>query len=240
MPAPPARTELADAYPLPSNATLRAGLGKLWDYATGLLGSSGNASDARTALGVIAIPPGIVWSYDGATLPAGFIWAAGKTIGNAASAATERANADTEALFTVYWNSMADAQAPVSGGRGASAAADFAANKTITVPDRRGRIDAGKDDMGGTAANRLTSGGSGVAGATLGASGGAQTHTLSTAELAAHDHNMGVVNSGSDGVGSPRLSGAAENTLRTTYQTGGGGAHNNVQPVFITNKVIKL
>ncbi|MDP1886636.1 hypothetical protein [Polaromonas sp.] len=237
MPAPPARTELADAYPLPSNATLRGGLGKLWDYATGLLGSSGNASDARTALGVIAIPPGIVWSYDGATLPDGFIWAAGKTIGNAASAATERANADTAALFALYWNSMADAEAPVSGGRGASAAADFAANKTITVPDRRGRSDAGKDDMGGTAANRLTAAGSGITGTTLGTSGGGETHTLTTAEMPSHVHAGGVnslytVNGG-----------ASINVFQgvaNTSSAGGGGAHNNVPPTYVTNKIIKL
>lgn len=52
MAAPPLRTELSDNYPNPSNATMRTGMGKLWDYVTGLLGSTGNASDARIALGV--------------------------------------------------------------------------------------------------------------------------------------------------------------------------------------------
>lgn len=40
--------------------------------------------------------------------------------------------------------------------------------------------------MGGTAANRMTSGGGGVAGATLGAAGGGQTHTLTAAQM--HEH----------------------------------------------------
>lgn len=54
MAAPPARTEISDTYPNPSNATARVGFGRLYDYVVGLLGASGNASDARTALGVPA------------------------------------------------------------------------------------------------------------------------------------------------------------------------------------------
>lgn len=52
---PPARTELADTYPNPSNAVFRTGIGKFWDTlfgAGGLLGSTGNPVDARAALGV--------------------------------------------------------------------------------------------------------------------------------------------------------------------------------------------
>lgn len=51
MPAPPARTEISDTYPNPSNAVARTGFGKLWDYATTLLGASGTKADACTALG---------------------------------------------------------------------------------------------------------------------------------------------------------------------------------------------
>ncbi|MCI0418692.1 MAG: hypothetical protein L0312_05635 [Acidobacteria bacterium] len=61
------------------------------------------------------------------------------TIGNAASGASGRANADTVALFTLLWTNTADAQCAVSGGRGASAAADYAANKTIALPKALGR-----------------------------------------------------------------------------------------------------
>lgn len=58
------------------------------------------------------------------------------------------------------------------------------------VPDARGRGTAGKDDMGGTAAGRLTVDGAGINGSQLGAAGGAQTHTLTTAQLAAHNHGV--------------------------------------------------
>lgn len=52
MPAPPALTELADTYPLPSNATFKAGITKFLNYAKGLLGATGDAAEARAALGL--------------------------------------------------------------------------------------------------------------------------------------------------------------------------------------------
>lgn len=59
---------------------------------------------------------------------------------------------------------------------------------TFNLPDLRGRVPAGKDNMGGTPANRLTTAGSGVDGPTLGAAGGSQAHTLTTAQMPAHNH----------------------------------------------------
>lgn len=53
---------------------------------------------------------------------------------------------------------------------------------TFNMPDYRGRVGVGLDNMGGTDAGRLT-----VANA-LGGVGGAELHTLTTAELAAHAH----------------------------------------------------
>lgn len=72
----------------------------------------------------------------------------GKTLGDASSGGTARANADTVTLFTLLWTNLADADAAVSGGRGASAAADYAAHKTITIPDARGLALAGAGTNG--------------------------------------------------------------------------------------------
>lgn len=79
----------------------------------------------------------------------------GRTIGNALSGATERANADCVNLFAWYWDNFADSICAVSGGRGGSASADFAAGKTITTLDKRGRVPMGLDTMGNTAAGRV-------------------------------------------------------------------------------------
>jgi microcystin-dependent protein len=112
---------------------------------------------------------------------AGFVRANGRTIGSATSGATERANADCQALFEYLWN--ADPNLTVSTGRGVSAAADWSANKTITLPDWRGRAIAGLADMGNTATSTLTSTYFGSDPTVLGQVGGAQSHTLTAAEL---------------------------------------------------------
>lgn len=129
---------------------------------------------------------GIGKDYWGTSLPSGYVYGSGLTIGNASSNATERANADTFALFTLLWSNTTLQMYNSSGGtiaHGASAAADFAANNALSLPDCRGRARAGRDDMGGTPANRLTSAGSGINGIMIGASGGAETHTLLVAEV---------------------------------------------------------
>ena len=53
----------------------------------------------------------------------GWVRANGRTIGSVTSGGTERANADSEALFLYLW--AADASLSVSGGRGANAADDW-------------------------------------------------------------------------------------------------------------------
>ncbi len=87
---------------------------------------------------------------------AGYVRLNGRTLGNATSGATERANADTAALFTYLWNNMSDTLLGVSGGRGASAAIDYAANKTIQLPDARGSALVGLDGMGNSPGNFFT------------------------------------------------------------------------------------
>jgi len=97
----------------------------------------------------------------------------GNTIGNAASGAVSRANADCLALFTLVYNSCSDAIAPVSGGRTGNPTNDFNANKTIRIPNLVGRspIGAGGATNDGTT-NKI-----------LGTLYGAETATLLTANL---------------------------------------------------------
>lgn len=88
----------------------------------------------------------------------GFVRANGRTIGSASSAATERANSDTNGLYAYLWNNFPDGTCPVSGGRGASATADFGNNKPIQLLSMRGRGPFGLDDMGNSAAGIITGG----------------------------------------------------------------------------------
>ena len=111
----------------------------------------------------------------------GFVRLNGRTIGNASSGATERANSDTTALFAYLYN--ADVNLAVSGGRGVSAAADYAANKTIALPDWRGRALAALDDMGNSAASRLTATYFGTSAIVLGAAGGSESKVVVTGNL---------------------------------------------------------
>ncbi len=133
---------------------------------------------------------------------------------------------------------------------------------TFNKPDRRGRAAIGRDNMGGTAANRVTNTGTGNPGlnaARLGAAGGADRYALTTAELAAHNH--GITDPGhahtyagggnAAGSGTAAAAGQSANayllgnmTAATTGITiqnnGSGNAHQNVQPSITTNHVVFL
>lgn len=89
-----------------------------------------------------------------------------RTIGNAGSGATARANADTLALYTLLWSlDAADVAIYTSTGaastRGASAAADFAALKRIDLPNESGLVSkghhGGNGDLTTNTARRLAS-----------------------------------------------------------------------------------
>lgn len=140
----------------------------------------------------------------------------GRTVGSASSGATERANADTEDLYTYNWNNFADAILAVTTGRGASAAADFAANKAMALFDVRAGGLRGVDDMGNSAASRLGSTPFTSGNATTGGSiCGLNTHTLVTGELAAHTHGAGSYAGDSGGA----------HTHTGTTDSGGGHTH---------------
>lgn len=104
------------------------------------------------SVAAVAVPTGVLAPYRGGTAPAGWIKENGGTIGSAASGASNRANADTEALFTLLWNTYNQATLPIQNSagavttRGASAAADFAAAKRMPLLDPRSRFIRAADD----------------------------------------------------------------------------------------------
>lgn len=224
-------------------------------------GGSGGTIDAAT----IASTGDIKVSYGTSSL-AGWVRANGRTIGSATSGATERANSDTQALFEYLWN--ADPNLTVSGGRGVSANADWTANKTITLPDARGRVIAGLDNMGNSSAGRLSASFFGATATVLGAAGGTENHTLTIAQMPSHNHGgitgsmnrnashthtgtvplnftYGVALSGNYGKveqSSTALSISSTNTdhEHTISSQGSGSAHPIVQPTILATIYIKL
>jgi microcystin-dependent protein len=115
---------------------------------------------------------------------------------------------------------------------------------TFNKPDLRGRVPVGRDDQGGSAANRMT-GAFGPNGLLLGASGGAESDTLDTTKIPAHSHP--VTDPGHDHPGSAAahthtiataLGGFSALTspgAGTNYQTtGGGGSQGSTGPTAIT------
>ena len=129
---------------------------------------------------------------------------------------------------------------------------------TFNLPDLRGRVPAGKDNMGGSAASRLTGTTMSPDGNTLGATGGSQTHTLTTSEMPAHAHRIWSSSGGGSGstvavCGASTISTACglvpiggTDAYYSTFNaghavmedTGGDGAHDNVQPTLIVSYII--
>lgn len=221
-------------------------------------GGSGSGIDPTTVLST----GDVKWQPIQGTI-AGWIRMNGRGIGNGASGAGERANADCAALFAYAWNNFSNTLCPVSGGRGANAAADFAAAKILSTLDMRARVATGLDDMGATAAGRLTSVTTGST-TTPGSSGGFESITLTLAQLAAHNHG-GVT--GNDNVShthdfafptTKNFSGGTNNSgyaPPTTLDTTGGinnfhqhsiplagsnASHNNMPPFILGSFFWKL
>ncbi len=104
---------------------------------------------------------------------------------------------------------------------------------TFNVPDLRGRVVIMQDG----AANRITSASTNGSNAdTLGGVGGAETHTLTTAQVPPHSHPQAVEPAGTTyqyGSGGAFFDSVDTNTV------GGGGAHSNTQPWMALNYIIR-
>lgn len=157
------------------------------------------AATAREAIGAAAsddrllpFAAGVILPFAGAGAPTGWLLCYGQAVSRTTYAA----------LFSALGTAW-------GAGDGST---------TFNLPDLRGRVLAGKDDMGGTSANRLTNQTGGLDGDTLGATGGSETHTLTEGQLASHTHSFSATtSSGGAHVHEINFTG------HTSHNTDGGG-----------------
>lgn len=181
---------------------------------------------------VLTFPVGSIVDYAGLTAPTGWLLCFGQAISRTTYAA----------LFAVISTTYG-----VGDG-----------STTFNLPDLRGRVIAGQDDMGGSSANRLTGLSGGVDGDVLGAVGGEEAHTISSSQMPSHTHllladveattdyptnaqQVGKATSGGLSNFDVQIKSgtATAATLGLSSATGGSTAMNVVQPVIILNKIIK-
>ena len=189
-------TGAADRLPYFSGTTTMA-LTTLTAFARSILDDT-SADDVLATLGILnaAVPAGAIQAFARASAPAGWLKCNGSTIGSASSGALY-ANALAQPLFNLLWADFSDTNLPIltSAGaastRGASAAADWAASKRLTLPDLRGEFVRGLDEGRGVDAGRALGSAQGDAN---------KSHSHSVTDPG-HTHTSGFVL----GSGNPRM-----------------------------------
>ncbi|MGX1362592.1 phage tail protein [Bradyrhizobium sp. 8-10B] len=138
---------------------------------------------------------------------------------------------------------------------------------TFNLPDKRGRVSAGVDNMGGSAASRLTSA-SGMGAGGPGQVGGTETHTLVTANLPPYTPSgsvstsvtttvvdlrlstgnsplstsisPGSSTSGSFGSSTTPVTSVASSSFTGNTQGGTSTPVNGIQPTIVCNYIIRI
>ena len=155
------------------------------------------------------IPTGTVTAFAGSTAPTGYVLCDG----------SEYSETTESALFAVISTTYN------TGGETAN---------HFRVPDLRGRVVAGLDS-----ANNVLNETTSIDGTALGEFGGDDVHTLTIAQMPAHDHG-GANSQVSDPAGTNLTIGTTGSfDFVSLPSEGGGQAHNNVQPTIILNYIIK-
>jgi microcystin-dependent protein len=201
----------------PTKGNVMVGNGSNWAALAVGADNTTPLADATEATGVrwaFVQPIGAVIPYAGSSAPTGWLLCYGQAVSR-----------------TTYADLFAVVSTTYGTGDGST---------TFNVPDLRGRVPAGQDDMGGTSANRLTNPGTttgGIDGDVLGGTGGQENHTMTTAELVAHTHAVAPL--GIQGAfASGGVDGYRATSSVTSQSTGSTTPFNVVQPTIILNYII--
>ncbi|MFA6984625.1 MAG: phage tail protein [Arenimonas sp.] len=221
-----------------NNVGLGVGGTKIIDVATTGATVTGDMNATTVKQNSFALlPVGVTFPYSGTSAPSGYLFCYGQAVSRTTYSAL------FAALSTTYGT-----------GDGST---------TFNLPDLRGRVVAGRDDMGGgVGAERLTNADDGLNGDTLGATGGGETQTIGTGNLPAYTPSGSisstVVNGGSTlygfikpgtnvGVGGTATGGdqtiitsliTVSSSFTGTAQGGTSIAFGIVQPTIILNYII--
>jgi len=156
------------------------------------------------------LPLGTVFPYAGTSAPSGYLLCYGQAV----------SRTTYSALFAILGTTY-------GAGDGST---------TFNLPDIRGRAIAGKDDMGGSSANRLTNADDGLNGDTLGATGGGETQTLVTGNLPPYTPSgTNTGGAASYTFSSASFSSGANVVQGTSISAGGGTPAQFTQPTFTGN-----
>jgi microcystin-dependent protein len=156
------------------------------------------------------IPAGILAPFAGSTAPDGWLLCDGSAVSR-----------------TTYSSLFAVIAATYGAGDGST---------TFTLPDLRGRMALGLDNMGGTSADRVTN----VQADAMGGADGEETHQLTVDEMPSHNHSY-IQSAGSAAAGGSNISRGGTNPYGPVYSSSSGGnqSHNNMPPYMALNYLIK-
>lgn len=143
-------------------------------------------------------------------------------------------DADSFWLATSLANALAGTKINTSGSQSGTHTCKRApygigdGSTTFNLPSMKGNVPVGKD----TSQTEF---------AGLGQTGGEKTHTLTIAEMPSHDHPIGYASNAGSNTNYAKLADNTSpgSTSDTITNTGGDGAHNNLQPYLVLNYIIK-
>lgn len=165
-------------------------------------------------------PAGTIFDFAGSSLPSGYLWCYGQAI--------------SRTTYATLFGAIGTAYGTGDG------------STTFNVPDMRGRVRIGLDNMGGVSADRITATaadslnntGGGLetttaAGSVSGTAGTTGSTTITTSTMPAHTHTQNVPSSPSGGSQKmPQADSGADNSGSQsggieTASTGSGGSHSH-------------